>query len=124
MDRPVLLLVDDDPLFRDSIVKLIRRLRPDVSIVTAGNGESAIDVISHHSISAVLSDVEMPNGDGFVVAKAAISWMPRRADRIMLWSGSVDDFKRAKAAEIGVEIAEKDTAILPALLARLLPVAT
>lgn len=65
--KPVILVVDDQP---QNIELLEAYLAPlNYEIVTAANGEAALDKLSGHRIDLVLLDVMMPGMDGFEVIR-------------------------------------------------------
>ena len=57
------LVVDDDPLNRQLLSMSIGRLGHDV--IEAGNGLEAIETLGQHSVDVVLTDIEMPEMDGY-----------------------------------------------------------
>ncbi|MGA8087710.1 MAG: LytTR family DNA-binding domain-containing protein [Terracidiphilus sp.] len=64
------LIVDDEPLARTALLRLLKRER-DITIVgQCGDGESAVDAIRQASPDLVFLDVQMPEMDGFQVAEA------------------------------------------------------
>jgi PAS domain S-box-containing protein len=60
--RANLLLVDDDPAMRDILQRILERAEFDV--VTAGDGEAALEQIRKQVPDVVLMDLEMPVMDG------------------------------------------------------------
>jgi two-component system LytT family response regulator len=63
------LLIDDEPLARDSL-RVILSSEPDVDIVgEAGDGSSAVRAIRDCAPDAVFLDVRMPGMDGFAVVE-------------------------------------------------------
>jgi CheY-like chemotaxis protein len=60
---PVLLLVDDDP----TMLAFMRPLftASGYQVVVAGNGAEAREVLDEHQVDVVLTDVYMPDEDGF-----------------------------------------------------------
>jgi DNA-binding NarL/FixJ family response regulator len=77
VDRSVL-VVDDDPEFRE----LARRVLAanDLTVVgEAGTVAAAVAAAARLEPSAVLVDVELPDGDGIALARelAALPWRPR-----------------------------------------------
>ncbi len=61
------MLVDDE----EDIVELLdRTLKPKYTIFTAGNGREALDVLNNEAVQLVVSDVMMPEMDGFELCKA------------------------------------------------------
>jgi DNA-binding NarL/FixJ family response regulator len=77
MTRSVL-VVDDDPEFR----KLATRLLVASGLAVVGEADSvaaALAAAARSQASAVLVDVELPDGDGIALARelAALPWHPR-----------------------------------------------
>ncbi|UNK57760.1 response regulator [Pseudoxanthomonas daejeonensis] len=64
------LIVDDEPVARRGIARLLRQ-EPDIEIVgECGDGAAAISAITAHSPDLVFLDVQMPELDGFAVIEA------------------------------------------------------
>jgi len=59
------LLVDDNATVLTVLEELLRRNIPSIIILTASSGQDALRVLQTATIDVVLSDVSMPNGDGF-----------------------------------------------------------
>ena len=57
------LVVDDDPLNRQLLSMSIGRLGH--AVIEAGNGLEAIEALGRHPIDVVLTDIEMPEMDGY-----------------------------------------------------------
>lgn len=58
------LLVDDHPLWRESLAKILRR-RPGIEVVAeVGTGEEAISAVVAHGPDVVVMDVDMPGIGG------------------------------------------------------------
>ena len=64
-----LLIVDDEPRQRRGLANLVRKLRPVLDVLEAGNGMEALDIIAKTLPDAVLSDIRMPMGDGFLLGE-------------------------------------------------------
>ncbi|SEA80877.1 response regulator transcription factor [Pedobacter hartonius] len=62
MKKPQILLIDDH---EDMLTFLQNDLQADYSIYTAANGREALEIIRHHVIELIVSDVMMPEIDGF-----------------------------------------------------------
>jgi two-component system LytT family response regulator len=61
------LIVDDEPLARQSVRRFLKA-QPDVQIVgECGDGKSAVAAIRNHSPDLVFLDIQMPEMDGFAV---------------------------------------------------------
>jgi len=59
------LLVDDNATVLTVLEELLRRNIPSIVIMTASSGQAALGVLQTATVDVVLSDVSMPNGDGF-----------------------------------------------------------
>ncbi len=79
------LLVDDDDLFRNGTLRLLRHL--GYRVIEAKNGSEAIDLFErwHHVISVVLLDLMMPGLDGNQTFDALRALSPHA--RILLMTG-------------------------------------
>lgn len=66
-DKLKVLLVDDRPENLVSLEKLLDR--PDLEILKAESGNTALNLMLDHDLSLVLLDVQMPEMDGFEVAE-------------------------------------------------------
>jgi two-component system LytT family response regulator len=63
------LIVDDEPLARTSLRKLIEREDHAITILEARNGLEAVDLIRAERPGVVFLDVQMPEMDGFEVVR-------------------------------------------------------
>lgn len=72
------LIVDDEPLARKRLRRLLRE-HGEVEIVgECRNGREAVDSIKSHRPDLVFLDIQMPGGDGFdVVDRVGLEHMPR-----------------------------------------------
>jgi DNA-binding NarL/FixJ family response regulator len=66
------LVVDDDPLFRESIAHALTERSYDV-VGHAGNVAAARDGVSRLRPDAILIDVNLPDGDGISLATELLS---------------------------------------------------
>ena len=60
---PVILLVDDEPRILSALQRLLRR--EGYRILTAGSGAAALSILDQESVNIILSDLRMPEMDGF-----------------------------------------------------------
>ncbi len=75
---PSILVVDDDPEFRELVGRLLAA--SGLTVVGEADGvAAALAAAARLEPSAVLVDVELPDGDGIALARelAALSWHPR-----------------------------------------------
>ena len=66
-----LLIVDDDPGQARSLRRLFAKARPDLTILSALSGVSATEVMEKQLVDLVLTDLQMPDMDGFQL----LSWV-------------------------------------------------
>ena len=84
----VVLLVDDDSLVRAVAASMLEDLGCEV--VTAACGREAIDtLLADARIEVLITDVNMPDMDGFTVAQAATQM--RKELKIIILSGRESD---------------------------------
>ncbi|HEY8942954.1 MAG TPA: response regulator [Polyangiaceae bacterium] len=62
---PRLLIVDDDRMLLDGLMRLLKRLEPTWEIGCARGGEQALERLAECSFDVVLTDLHMPGLDGF-----------------------------------------------------------
>lgn len=56
------LLVDDEAEFRDLLEKRLRKR--NLSLLSAGSGEEALEIVTREAVDVVVLDVRMPGMDG------------------------------------------------------------
>ena len=67
-EKPLLLIADDDPELMGILLKRLQNL--DGEIITATDGEKALETIRAERPDAVILDVMMPRKNGWEVCKA------------------------------------------------------
>lgn len=67
VERYNVLIVDDEQNVRDSLRLL---LKDDFNVITAGNGDEALELLEHTDVDLMLLDVMMPNRDGLETLEA------------------------------------------------------
>lgn len=92
----LVLVVDDDAPIRDSLERILKR--DGYAILTAGDGESALEVIRHQPVNLILADLRMPNMDGLQLLKAAKILSPEIEVILMTAYGEVDTAVEAMKA--------------------------
>ena len=63
-----ILLVDDEALARERLLRLLRKIQPDATCLQAENGISALELVQRDAPDLVLLDIRMPGMDGIEVA--------------------------------------------------------
>jgi two-component system alkaline phosphatase synthesis response regulator PhoP len=81
---PTVLIVDDEQHIRLLIEQTLEELEHDgVELLTAADGEAALEVVATQSPELVFLDVSMPKKDGFEVART-IKADPRTKDTTVI----------------------------------------
>ena len=62
------LVVDDEPLARERLLRLLDKLLPDATVEEAGNGSQALSMVATLQPDLVMLDIRMPGMDGIEVA--------------------------------------------------------
>jgi two-component system OmpR family response regulator len=62
MEKPRVLVVDDDPDFQETLVKRLERR--ELVAQGTGSGAKALDLLDRHDLDVVLLDLEMPGLGG------------------------------------------------------------
>ncbi len=83
---PVILLVDDEPRILSALQRLLRR--EGYRILTAGSGAAALSILDQESVNIILSDLRMPEMDGFAFL-GAVQDRGLEAARVLM-SGNAD----------------------------------
>lgn len=65
-----ILLVDDHTLFRAGLKSLLADLMPGTEVAEAGDGQAALDALEATAHDLVISDLNMPDMDGFALLEA------------------------------------------------------
>jgi CheY-like chemotaxis protein len=79
-----ILIVEDDPEQARALSRAFSKLRPDLAILTAANGAEAMRLVSERSVDVVLTDLQMPEMDGFEL----IRWLHAHRPDIAVFSMS------------------------------------
>ena len=78
-----ILVVDDEPALRELARQIL--LDAGYKVLTAGDGKEALSIIPNQSVDLVLSDIIMPNMDGYQMAQRILEDYPKI--KIQLTSG-------------------------------------
>lgn len=61
-----ILVIDDHVLIREALQRVLKKLRPDATILEASNGGQARRLVEEHSdLELILLDLNLPDADGF-----------------------------------------------------------
>jgi two-component system KDP operon response regulator KdpE len=111
---PVILIADDDPAIRDSLVKELRAA--GYTTTSAADGAEAVTTFHSHVPDLVLTDLAMPRSDGFQLIGAirATSAVP-----IVVLSVRGADADKVRALDLGADDFVTKPFSVTELLARL-----
>jgi signal transduction histidine kinase len=98
--RPLVLVADDNTDMRDYVCRL---LRGRYDIVTAEDGDQALKAARAKKPDLILSDVMMPQTDGFELLKAIRSDPDLKAVPVILLSARAGDEARVEGIEQGAD---------------------
>ena len=68
MDRPAILIVDDEV---EITASLARSLRGQFTILSANSAAEAINILEKNEVAVILTDQRMPGGSGLQLLEAA-----------------------------------------------------
>lgn len=97
--KSTVLLVDDIPVNIILLQTMLSRL--DVNIVTANNGQAALDAIDKHNPQLVLLDIQMPVMDGFETLRRIKSDPKTQNIHVIMVSAFTAPDEIQKAMELG-----------------------
>lgn len=100
-----ILIVDDEPHLRALIQQTLEELEDDgVELLTATNGEEALDSITAERPNLVFLDVMMPRKNGFDVCQTVKQELGLGSIYIILLTAKGQEFDRARGLEVGADL--------------------
>jgi two-component system alkaline phosphatase synthesis response regulator PhoP len=101
---PTVLIVDDEQHIRLLIEQTLEELEDDgVELLTAADGEQALDVVANQAPDLVFLDVSMPKKDGFEVARAIKADPRMRATTVILLTARGQAVDREQGLAAGAD---------------------
>jgi serine/threonine-protein kinase len=101
-DAPRVLVVDDDPAFRRFATLLLKDALPDVQVLDAPDGETALSLAYQTTPDLVLLDFDMPGIDG-IETLTELRRLPRGNDaRVLVVSGTASAQDQWRFSVLGV----------------------
>jgi two-component system alkaline phosphatase synthesis response regulator PhoP len=96
-----ILVVDDDP----AIVKVVRSYleQAGYAVLTATDGERALQILRHDRPDLVVLDVMLPNRDGWEITRSIRADAALAATPIILLTARVDDTDKIVGLEMGAD---------------------
>jgi len=97
-----ILVLDDDPDFRELCQELLATLPSEPEVNAASSGSHAIALLDSEPHSLLMTDLKMPNMDGFQVLSIVKRRFPNLKTIVM--TGVSDDDLRDRAYAIGIDL--------------------
>jgi two-component system, OmpR family, alkaline phosphatase synthesis response regulator PhoP len=105
MNPMKILLVDDEPHLRTLIQQALEELEDEgVELLTATNGEEALETIRTEQPNMVFLDVMMPKKNGFDVCHTVKRELAMEQIYIVLLTAKGQEFDRQRGNEVGADI--------------------
>lgn len=99
-----ILIVDDEPHLRMLIQQTLEELEDEgVELLTAADGQQALDSIRDEQPQLVLLDVMMPKKNGFDVCHEVKHEMGMTGTYIILLTAKGQEFDRLRGQEVGAD---------------------
>jgi DNA-binding response OmpR family regulator len=100
-----ILIVDDEPHLRMLIQQSLEELEDEgVELLTAGDGEQALETIREEKPQLVLLDVMMPKKNGFDVCQTVKNDLGLVDTCIILLTAKGQEFDRQRGQEVGADL--------------------
>jgi two-component system, OmpR family, alkaline phosphatase synthesis response regulator PhoP len=104
MNRKIL-IVDDEAHLRMLIEQTLEDLQDEgVELLTASNGEEALETIKAEKPNLVFLDVMMPKMSGFDVCHAVKNELGLKEVHIVLLTAKGQEFDKQKGQEVGADL--------------------
>jgi DNA-binding response OmpR family regulator len=102
LQKPRVLLLDDDPSMQRLLAMLLRREGFRVEIVSTG--KQAMEKIQRTDYDALLLDLMMPTEGGMTVIRHLREHDPRMLRRVVIVSASPDSVLKTVSKEVGAVV--------------------
>jgi two-component system, OmpR family, alkaline phosphatase synthesis response regulator PhoP len=100
-----ILIVDDEPHLRTLIQQTLEELEDDgVDLLTAVNGEEALETICEEQPNLVFLDVMMPKQNGFDVCNTVKNELGLGHIHVILLTAKGQEFDRQRGQEVGADL--------------------
>lgn len=100
VDKPILLVTEDHPEMRAFIA---RTLKPYFAIEEAPHGKAALEILSKVPVDIVISDVMMPEMDGFELLKAIKADKALHQVSLVMLTARADQEDKLEALTLGID---------------------
>lgn len=100
-----ILIADDEPHIRLLLEQTLEELEDQgVELLTACNGQEALDLIKAEQPQLVFLDVMMPHMNGFDVCNAVKHDLALHNVRIIILTAKGQEFDKQKGSEVGADL--------------------
>jgi CheY-like chemotaxis protein len=91
------LVVDDDAVVRNFMMRILKPYEDELDVITAKNGKEAAEIITKNKIDLVVTDINMPEMDGFELLAHMTQTRPNTPVFVMTgnWSAAVEERLKA-----------------------------
>ena len=102
---PCILIVDDEAHIRLLIAQTLEELEEEgVEILTAENGEEALEIIRSEKPRLVFLDVMMPKMNGFDVCRQVKSDLGMRDVYVIMLTAKGQEYDKRRGEEVGANL--------------------
>jgi two-component system, OmpR family, alkaline phosphatase synthesis response regulator PhoP len=102
---PSVLIVDDEQHIRLLIEQTLEPLEDEgIELLTAADGESALDVVDNHRPRLVFLDVMMPKRNGFDVCRTIKHEMGLTGTYVVMLTAKGQAYDRHQGLEVGADV--------------------
>ncbi len=102
---PKILVVDDEPHIRYLLELTLEELEEEgVEVITADNGQAALEIIRDEEPALVFLDVMMPKMSGFDVCNAVKNELELGDVYIVLLTAKGQEFDKQRGQEVGADL--------------------
>ena len=98
--QEIVLIVEDDPDMSHYIAK---NFQPHYQVLTAGNGREALDVLSKHAVTLIVSDWMMPEMDGASLCRSVRSDARTSHIPFIMLTAKTDDASKTESMDCGAD---------------------
>ncbi|OIQ75096.1 alkaline phosphatase synthesis transcriptional regulatory protein PhoP [mine drainage metagenome] len=100
-----ILIVDDEPFIRILLEQVLEGLEDKgVELITANNGETALEIITAESPDLVFLDIMMPKMNGFDVCNQVKNVLGMSDVYIVLLTAKGQEFDKQKGIDVGADV--------------------
>lgn len=105
MESPKILIVDDEIHIRQLIEQTLEELEDEgVELLTAGDGQAALDIIKTEKPNLVFLDIMIPHMSGYDVCRTVKKDLAMQGVYIVLLTAKGQEFDKQKGVEVGADL--------------------